>query len=746
MRLIYQIINFALLVLILWFFGRKMIAGLFTKRKVKITNDLEAMQAGHETAQESGLRLKEAQAAHETALAQSAMEIQTRNAVNLAETQAMLQSESAQREQALQVSIGNARRSMIKRLKRKMLIDVAESAPDILRIPDDYGLRSLQRIQALIAPTRADLVYLKAAHSLPLKLSSVTALDEASVRGLSQSLRSKFPTVDWPEGAFVPCTLDPALLGGVKLQIHDTVYDGSVQNLLEMVATGITITTPDPEDGLKQVEAKLESAFRNLDTDVKIYQIGRVESVSDGICLVSGLSDALFGELLRFESGVEGMVMNLDQNSIGCVLFGEFEKVEEGSQARRTGHVIEVPVGNELLGRVVDGLGKPIDNLGDMLITRTRPVEMPAPGIIDRKSVDVPMYTGVKAVDALIPIGRGQRELIIGDRKTGKSAIAIDAIINQKGKGVLCIYVAIGQKETTVASITQVLRKHGAMEYTIIVCADAYHSAPMQYIAPYTGTSMGEYFMSQGKDVLIVYDDLSKHAVAYREISLLLHRPSGREAYPGDVFYLHSRLLERSARLTPQAGGGSMTALPIIETQEGDISAYIPTNAISITDGQIFLESDLFNEGQVPAINIGLSVSRVGGTAQIGPMRQVASRLRMELAQYRELSSFSQFGSDLDQGTKDSLARGDRMMYALRQAQYQPVPVALQVLMLQTVARGFADDVDPKDIPRFLTALCQSFQLSYPELLERLAQPKKLDDAELNVLAKAIAHCKETWQ
>ncbi|MBQ8928938.1 MAG: F0F1 ATP synthase subunit alpha, partial [Oscillospiraceae bacterium] len=382
------------------------------------------------------------------------------------------------------------------------------------------------------------------------------------------------------------------LIGGIRLTVNDTVYDTTVRNTLRGVEKNLHPRISDTTDKAQVCQA-VESAMKELDLSIDIYQEGRVLSVSDGICRISGLSDAMYGEMVEFDTGVRGMVMDLEREYIGCVIFGSFEHVEEGDLVRRSGYVMEVPVGEAMLGRVVDALGKPIDGKGVITASEHRPIECPAPSIPDRQSVSVPLQTGIKAIDALVPIGRGQRELLIGDRQTGKSAIVLDTIINQKGKDVICIYVAIGQKESTVAGIMDTLTRHGAMEYTTIVCADAYHSAPMQYVAPYAGTAMGEYFMYKGKDVLIVFDDLSKHAVAYREISLLLHRPSGREAYPGDVFYLHSRLLERSARLCEKAGGGSLTALPIIETQAGDISAYIPTNVISITDGQIFLESEL---------------------------------------------------------------------------------------------------------------------------------------------------------
>ncbi|MDO5002386.1 MAG: F0F1 ATP synthase subunit alpha [Eubacteriales bacterium] len=488
------------------------------------------------------------------------------------------------------------------------------------------------------------------------------------------------------------------------------------------------------ESAAESIERELSSVPLGLDS----YQIGRVTSLSDGICRVRGLSDVMAGEMVQFGDELCGMVMDLEKNDVGVVLLGEYENVQEGDEVRRTGHVIEVPVGEALIGRVVDALGRPIDDLGEIKAAGVRPIESPAPAVIDRCPVSVPMQTGIKAIDALVPIGRGQRELIIGDRQTGKTSIALDTIINQKGKDMLCIYVAIGQKESTVAGFVESLRAHGAMDYTIVVCANASAPAPMLYIAPYAGAAMGEYFMHKGKDVLIVYDDLSKQAVAYREISLLLHRPPGREAYPGDVFYLHSRLLERAARLSPEQGGGSMTALPIIETQAGDISAYIPTNVISITDGQIFLETDLFESGVRPAVNVGLSVSRVGGSAQLGAMKQVSGRLRMDLAQYRELEAFSQFGSDLDKATRAALRRGERMTELLKQPVCSPVDAPDQVVSIFAASEGYTDSVELKDISRFERELVAFVNKEWPALHGIILSGRKLNSAELDRLRGLI--------
>lgn len=483
-----------------------------------------------------------------------------------------------------------------------------------------------------------------------------------------------------------------------------------------------------------EISKIIKEQIQNYEQRVDATETGTVLSVGDGIARVYGVQNAMSMELLEFPGGLLGMVLNLEEDNVGVALLGEDTGIKEGDPVKRTGRIFSVPIGDAVMGRVLNPLGMPVDGLGPVEATEFSAVEVKAPGIIARKSVHEPMVTGIKAIDAMTPIGRGQRELVIGDRQTGKTAIAIDAILNQKDTGVLCIYVAIGQKESTVAGVVQKLRDRGAMAYTTVVCAHASETAPMLYIAPYAGAAIGEYFMYHGRDVLIVYDDLSKQAVAYREISLLLQRPPGREAYPGDVFYLHSRLLERAARLSEAAGGGSMTALPIIETQAGDISAYIPTNVISITDGQIFLETDLFHAGVRPAINVGLSVSRVGGAAQLGAMKQVAGRLRMDLAQYRELASFAQFGSDLDKATRDTLARGSRMTELLKQPQYAPMDAADQVAVLFAAGEGYTDSIAVEDVPHYADALLARIHRTYPELHALVHSGKKLPPEALERL------------
>ena len=497
-----------------------------------------------------------------------------------------------------------------------------------------------------------------------------------------------------------------------------------------------------------EISSILKEEIQNFDQTVETSEIGTVIEVGDGIARVHGLQNAMVNELLEFPGGVKGMAQNLEEDNIGCILLGEFEHIKDGDPVKRTGRIIEVPVGEALIGRVVNAIGEPIDGKGPIETTKTRPVENVAPGVITREAVHEPLQTGLKAIDALVPIGRGQRELIIGDRQTGKTAIAIDTIINQNDQDVICIYVAIGQKASTVANVVSTLEEHGAMDYTIVVAATASEPSPMLYIAPYAGAAMGEEFMFNGKDVLIVYDDLSKQAVAYRELSLLLHRPPGREAYPGDVFYLHSRLLERAAKLEDKYGGGSMTALPIIETQASDVSAYIPTNVISITDGQIFLETDLFHSGIRPAIKAGISVSRVGGSAHINAMKKIAGNMRIDLAQYNELKAFSQFGSDLDEGTKATLARGERLTEILKPKQYSPMPVQEQVVSIYAVVKGYCDSIQTANVGRFEKEFLDFMRASnYKEsVLDVIASTGKMDADTEEALKKALVEFKEGFQ
>ncbi len=494
-----------------------------------------------------------------------------------------------------------------------------------------------------------------------------------------------------------------------------------------------------------EISRIIREQIKDYGKKVEVAETGTVLSQADGVARVYGLAGAAAGELLDFPHDVRGLVLNLEEDNVGVAIMGHYELIREGDVVKRTRRIAEVPVGEELLGRVVDGLGNPIDGRGPVAAKQTRKIEIKAPGIVKRRSVHEPMQTGLKAIDALVPIGRGQRELILGDRQTGKTAVAIDTILNNKGNNLFCVYVAIGQKQSTVARVVDRLQQYGAMEYSIVVAASASDPAPMQYLAPYAGVTMGEYFRDTGRHALIVYDDLSKHAVAYRQLSLLLRRPPGREAYPGDVFYLHSRLLERAAKLSDKEGGGSLTALPIIETQAGDVSAYIPTNVISITDGQIFLETDLFNSGVRPAINVGISVSRVGGSAQIKAMKQVAGSLKLELAQYRELAAFAQFGSDLDKATQETLARGERLVEVLKQAQYQPMPVEKQVIQIYAATSkddqgvGWIRNVAAEQVQRYVKELVEFLDGRHPEIARKIAEKKAIDDDTRAALNKALA-------
>ena len=495
----------------------------------------------------------------------------------------------------------------------------------------------------------------------------------------------------------------------------------------------------------EEISSVIKEQIKQYSTKFEVADTGTVIQVADGITRIHGLAKAMEGELLEFPNEIYGMVLNLEEDNVGAVLLGDHKNINEGDIVKTTGRVVEVPVGDEMLGRVVNSLGQPIDGKGPIKTTKTRPIERVASGVISRKSVDTPLQTGIKAIDSMVPIGRGQRELIIGDRQTGKTAIAIDTIINQKGQGVKCIYVAIGQKASTVAALVNKLEEFGAMDYTTVVASTASELAPLQYIAPYSGCAIGEEWMENGEDVLVIYDDLTKHAAAYRTLALLLKRPPGREAYPGDVFYLHSRLLERAARLSDKLGGGSLTALPIIETQAGDVSAYIPTNVISITDGQIYLETEMFNSGFRPAINAGLSVSRVGGSAQIKAIKKIAAPIRTELAQYRELASFSQFGSELDADTKEKLAQGERIREMLKQPQYKPMPVEYQVIIIYAVTKKFVIDIPVDKILDFEQGLFDFIDTKYPQIPESIKETKELSEDTEKLLVSAIEEFKKTF-
>ena len=743
-NIFYGLLNFAILAAALYFIGWKLVVKMFKSRRDRIADELEQAKQAKEKAENIRAGLDKARAggdaqgeaiiakAKETA-ERSSEEARRADEKSAADIAAGARSDAEQIDYELRRKLTNAAAG-----------EITEAAAQLMSAPE-YGERRAALTEKFVAElkdaiqvTPADKVRLYETGEVSAVLWSEQPLEQTTVDEIRDIIEQAFDD----DEVNIETDVDTSLIGGLRLQVGDTVYDGSLAHRLNVIRNSIVSEAVPEGDVAEALRGRLSKEQSKLDA----FQVGTVITLSDGICRVSGLSDVMAGEMLEFSGGLRGLVMDLEKDNVGVVMLGNYDNVQEGDEVRRTGKIIEVPVGEALIGRVVDALGRPVDGKGIIHATESRAIESPAPSVLMRRPVSVPMQTGIKAIDALVPIGRGQRELIIGDRQTGKTAIALDTIINQKGKDLICIYVAIGQKESTVASFVNKLREHGAMDYTIVVCANASEPAPMLYIAPYSGAAMGEYFMYNGKDVLIIYDDLSKQAVAYREISLLLHRPPGREAYPGDVFYLHSRLLERAARLSEEAGGGSMTALPIIETQAGDISAYIPTNVISITDGQIFLETDLFNSGVRPAINVGLSVSRVGGSAQLGAMKQVAGRLRMDLAQYRELAAFSQFGSDLDKATRDTLHRGDRMTELLKQGQFAPMEAADQVVSIFAASEGYADDVELADIARFERELLDYVHSSYPEIKDQIMIGKKLSAEQLEKLRSVITEFKKDFR
>ena len=752
---LFAVINFVILFGALFFITRKMIARMFKERRDKIAAALDEAKAAEDSAAALESRIEkdkeQAQQQEDELLAGTRRQVEE-NSVSAAESSQeaanVLRQSAAVREQQL-------RSIMQEEVSAQVLRQVAEATGKALQ-KDEYALRRkalvddfIQNIDHSVSAQPSDLLTLSEGKKLAVTVAAAQPLPEEELASLRRKLTEIFAAACKEAGEDVPAgelidlrsEVDESLVAGVRLRVGDTVYDGSALHRLERLVRDADHGCKDGQPVLENVRQIIASADSFIDN----YQVGEVISVSDGICRVAGLADVMAGEMLEFEGDLRGMVMDLEQDNVGVVLLGNYAGIQEGDVVRRTGHIIEVPVGYGMCGRVVDALGRPIDGKGPITPDGYRAVESPAPSVLHRQGVTVPLQTGIKAIDALVPIGRGQRELIIGDRQTGKTAIALDTIVNQKGKDVLCIYVAIGQKESTVANVVRKLTELGAMDYTTVVCASASEPAPMLYIAPYAGAAIGEFFMYQGRDVLIVYDDLSKQAAAYREISLLLQRPPGREAYPGDVFYLHSRLLERAARLDEATGGGSMTALPIIETQAGDISAYIPTNVISITDGQIFLETGLFHSGNRPAINVGLSVSRVGGAAQMPAMKQVAGRLRTDLAQYRELASFAQFGSELDASTQSTLCRGQHMTELLKQNQFDAKSVEDQVIAIFAANEGYADDVALADMSRFEREVVAHVKLTMPELVDVICEGKKIPADMLASLRKTLESFKESF-
>ena len=736
MEIQYVIINFIILAIILFLFGRKKIRSIFNSRFERINRELDEAEAIEKIAmpvfEEYQHEEYDENSAEETIIAR-----------------AVFDEKIAQIEEFSGHIHREIHREMIEDARKELFSIMRENVVKLFSYEKyqkeirDLDTNIIGAILPQIKLTPGDMAYLKHHDVLYVTLTSAYPLDKAIVKKVDEVTTAMLDEVGGKTSLWV--LEDPSLIGGLKLRIGDTVYDGTVAEELYQFSQNLNhepiLTTDTVGHLIQEFSAKAES-YR---PHIHVFQLGRVITVSDGICWMDGLADIMYGEVVEFECGERGMVLDIQQNRIGCVIFGDFAHIESGTPVRRVGRIASVPVGNALLGRVVDALGNPIDAEGYLPYDEVRPIEFKAPSILDRAPVNKPLHTGIKAIDALVPIGKGQRELIIGDRQTGKTAIAVDTIINQKGKDTICIYVAIGQKETLVAEIKEKLKSHGALDYTIIVAEPASSSAALQYIAPFSATAIAEHFMYSGKDVLIIYDDLSKHAVAYRELSLLLHRPSGREAYPGDIFYLHSRLLERAAHLSEDLGGGSITALPIIETLAGDISAYIPTNVISITDGQIFLDSELFNEGQRPAVNVGLSVSRVGGAAQNPVMKKISSSLRTRLAQYRELAEFMQFGSDIDDATKATLASGRLLTEALKQNRYNTVPDYLQAILIFAVSTGYADKIIPENMEDFEKKLYKYFTEEKAELTDKVKTAEKFDNELKNELSEAIGEFAERF-
>lgn len=719
MEILYAVINFLILAVIVVLIGRKSITKKFEARRKRINEELD-----------------EAEKIENCIPDVSTPEISVKSADDIArpDIQEIIKNSELERQ-----NIAKDGENERLELRREFLFDVHNKTVDKIindakKLFQEEPYSSMLRekeaklvdaILAKITLLPGDIAYLKTHDILYVTLTSTFKLHDDLIEKIRSATQKLLDEIGGKQSFWIK--EDPSLIGGLKLRIGDTIYDATVKEQLYQLKIRTNRDVILGDESIDTLIKEIEDSIK-VDSFLQTYQLGRVISVSDGICWMDGLADIMYGEVVEFDCGERGMVLDIQRERIGCVIYGRYENIESGSPIRRIGTIASVPVGDVLLGRTVDAIGQAIDGKGRIQTPIRRPIECDAPSILDRASVSQPLHTGLKAIDTLVPIGKGQRELVIGDRQTGKSALAIDTIINQKGKNVICIYVAIGQKDSTVAEIRAKLEKYGALSYTTIVSAPASASASLQYIAPFSATAMGEYFMYNGKDVLIIYDDLSKHAVAYRELSLLLHRPSGREAYPGDVFYLHSRLLERSAKLAERLGGGSMTALPLLETLAGDIASYIPTNVISITDGQIFLETELFHEGQRPAVNVGLSVSRVGGAAQTKLMKQVSSSLRMRLAQYRELSGFAQFGTEMDRDTKAVLDLGARMMASLKQARYSPLKDWQQALLIYAVSEGYANSVPVNDIEEYESELYRHFTFNANELVALLETGEKMSD------------------
>lgn len=734
MEIQYVIINFLILVAILVLAGRKTVKKIFGTRLERISAELDEA----EKIENMPLPVyTETELPLDDALPEEIIE------ERLVAEKKLISFHSFEERECREI-----RNSMMNKMRKELMADFTVSVAKLFtEEPWHSKIRAkenelIDRILSQIELTPGDMAYLRNRDVLYVTLTSAFPLSQEIVEKVDKATTALLETVNGKTSLWVK--EDPSLIAGLRLRIGDTVYDATVAEELYHFGRRLVSSGTATEETVQEITADFMRTAENYQPAINKYQLGRVLTVSDGICWMDGLADIMYGEVIEFERGDRGMVLDIQPDKIGCVIFGSYESIESGSKVRRIGRIASMPVGDGLLGRVVDPRGNPIDGAGILKFTDKRPIEVSAPAILDREAVNSPLLTGIKAIDALVPIGKGQRELIIGDRQSGKSAIAIDTIINQKGKGTICVYVAIGQKESIISEIRETLEKHDALDYTVIVSAPASASAALQYIAPFSGTAIAEHFMYAGKDVLIVYDDLSKHAVAYRELSLLLHRPSGREAYPGDIFYLHSRLLERSAHLCERLGGGSLTALPIIETLAGDISAYIPTNVISITDGQIFLDSELFNAGQRPAVNVGLSVSRVGGSAQTPLMKQIASPLRTRLAQYRELEDFTQFGTDIDDVTEKTLEAGKKLTAALRQGRYHPLDNWKQALILFAVTEDLTGNAD-LEARDYETGLFRFISTEKTALCNFLESGAKLTDEKKEELRAAVREYTERF-
>ena len=732
MEIQYAIINFLILIGLIVILGRKMVVSIFRTRRERIEKEIREAEEIEKT---SLPNLEE--------VSFSVPETDLNNILAVLEAKRDAQHKIRQIQAFGARECHEVHREMIEKARKGLvgamhinLIELFKTEPYFSAIRNKEK-EVIDLILEQIELTPGDMAYLKRHDVLYVTLTSAYKLDDELVKMVDKATTKLLNTVNGKTSLWV--REDETLIGGLRLRIGDTVYDATVKEELYHFEKHLKHVPIEDTDAGAELLDELKEMASEITPKIHKYQLGRVMTISDGICWMDGLADIMYGEVVEFDCGERGMVLDIQQDRIGCVIFGEYEHIDSGSPVRRVGRIASVPVGEGLLGRIVDSIGNPIDGIGSIEITERRPIECEAPAILDRAPVNAPLHTGIKAIDALVPIGKGQRELIIGDRQSGKSAIVIDTILNQKDKDTVCIYVAIGQKETFISEIQETLERYDAMKYTTIVAATASGSAASQYIAPFAGAAMAEYFMYAGKDVLIIYDDLSKHAVAYRELSLLLHRPSGREAYPGDIFYLHSRLLERSAHLSDELGGGSITALPIIETQAGDISSYIPTNVISITDGQIFLDSELYNEGQRPAINVGLSVSRVGSAAQTKLMKQVSSNLRTKLAQYRELEDFTQFGTDVDDETKATLDYGKRLMEALKQSRYRPIEDWKQALLLFAVAEGYSKNFELNEMDEFESGLFEYFETNYPALVDELKSGNKMSPQVMDNVKSALS-------